>query len=158
MQTPPNSKPRSITGAFGRLAAALVSTTLLLAAGTAFAQSTPGLARGTLLGNLVNGGNAASIASLNSSRASQILAIAGRGGNRADDGRNKISDDLAQALAGRTTGHEKWITRGARGPQLLDVLVMGNGGSDAQLSALRSAITKGGGTIGRKFRSVPGMS
>jgi serine protease AprX len=158
MQSLTNSKQRCTTGAFGRLAAALISSALLLASGSTLAQGTQAAGRGTLLGNLLNGGNAASIASYNSSRVSQILAVAGRGGNRADDGRNKISDDLAQALAGRTTGQEKWITRGKLGAQFLDVLVMANGGSDSQLTALRSAITSRGGTIGRRFRSVPGVS
>jgi serine protease AprX len=160
MKTQSNTTQRITIGALGRLGAALLSATLLFAAGSSFAQSTPGPGRGTLLGNLLNGGNnAASIATYNSSRISQILANAGRGGNRADDGRNKISDDLAAALNGRTPGAgAKWLTRNARGAQLVDVLVMGNGGNDSQLSALRGAITKGGGTIGRKFRSVPGMS
>ena len=155
MKNQTNTTQRSTIGALGRLGAAFLSATLLFASGSSFAQSTP--ARGTLLGNLLNS-NSATIAAYNSSRLSQILATAGRGGNRADDGRNKISDDLNAALNGRAPGTARWLTRGARGAQLVDVLVMANAGTDSQLTALRSAITKGGGTIGRKFRSVPGVS
>ena len=141
----------TVVSAFGRLAAALLSISLF-ATGSSLAQS-----NSSNFSSLGNG--AGNIAANNASRISSLLATAGRGGNRADDGRNKISDDLAQALAGRLTG-QRWFKPASRGQaNLVDVLILANAGSsDTKFAGLRLALTAGGGVYGRNFRSVPGIS
>ena len=58
----------------------------------------------------------------------------GNHGNRADNGRNKIADDLDRVLNGRGSGREKWVKPSLRGSQV-SVLILANGASDADLKA-----------------------
>ncbi|HUJ01391.1 MAG TPA: S8 family serine peptidase, partial [Usitatibacter sp.] len=153
-----NSKRRDVMGnTLGRLGAAILAIALAFAGSPSFAQSTAsnGLGNGASGSNL--GSALQNLAAQNSSRISQILGRAGRGGNRADDGNNKISADLAQAMAGRFNSNQKWLTRSSKG-NLMDVLILANAGADTRLNGLRLALTAGGGVYGRNFRSVPGLS
>ena len=151
MPNKPNNEARgTVVSAFGRLAAALLSLSLF-ATGSSLAQTNS--SNFSALGN-----GAGNIAANNASRISSLLATAGRGGNRADDGHNKISDDLGLALAGRLTG-QRWFKPASRGQgNLVDVLILANAGSDTKFAGLRLALTAGGGVYGRNFRSVPGIS
>jgi subtilisin family serine protease len=131
----------------GRILAA-VSLSLLFIANPSLAQSRSGNT-GTVASNL---------AANNASRIASLLANAGRAGNRADNGHNKISADLAAVIAGRGTGREKWVTGKGNGA-LVDVLILANAGTaDSRLNGLRLAAIAGGATFGRNFRSVPGIS
>src|SRR5438046_1927992 len=87
------SKSRCSAGVRRRLAAAALSFSLLLTAGTALAQ-----------GNSANSnGN--------------------HGANRADNGRNKIAGDLDKVLNGKGSGREKWVKGSPSGPLLSLVIL-----------------------------------
>src|SRR5207249_2964396 len=121
----------TVAGVFRWLAVAALSVSLVLFAAHAFAQA----------------------ASSTHANATGLL-------NRADNGRNRIADDLNRVLNGQGTGHENWIRRTPGGPQY-SVIVTANAAAtrnDRQLNGLRHAILAMGGAINRKFTSINGVA
>src|SRR5258708_11623498 len=77
--------------------------------------------------------------------------------NRADNGHNKIAQDLDRVLNGQGSGHEKWVKQTPSGKQL-SVIVLANGKNDPDLKELRKAIVAVGGSVKRKFTSITGVA
>ena len=68
----------------------------------------------------------------------------------------KLSADLVGALNGNYPSNAKWVKSNSNG-MWLKVLVMGIG-SDAQMTALRSAVLAAGGSVYYAYQSVQGLS
>ncbi|MGZ5047384.1 MAG: S8 family serine peptidase, partial [Usitatibacter sp.] len=135
----------------GRASATLVSAALLLASSVVLAQnaSINGIGNGNGNGNGNAGGNGNGNAGGNGNGRSTVA--------RADNGRNKISADLDKVLNGRGNGREKWVKPSGRG-SMVSIVILSNAKSDPDLKDLRRQIIAKGGTIGRKFKTINGVS
>src|SRR5260221_476560 len=91
-----NRRQTMMKNVLGRVGAAFVSAILTFGASSALAAGNGNNGNGNGNGNNGNGGS-------------------GISGNRADNGRNKIADDLDRVLNGHASGRERWVKPSLRG-------------------------------------------